>query len=73
MKSQSILDAIDAEIAHLQKARRLLADVDGSAARRSATALMTRTRSKRRLSAEARAKISQAQKKRWAAVRKSAK
>ena len=65
MPVNSILEQIDAEIARLRKVRNLLAasaTFDGSTER-----LTKRAMKKRKLSAEARAKIAAAQKRRWAA------
>jgi hypothetical protein len=77
MSANEILSLIDAEIAALQQARAALA---GTAAKKkpgrpkSTAAPVLKTKKKRRtLSAEARAKIADAQRKRWAAVRKAAK
>jgi hypothetical protein len=59
-----IIDAIDAEISRLQKVRELLStggSVSSGTGKKAA---------KRKLSAAARAKISTAQKKRWAAVKR---
>ena len=61
MNTSEIITAIDAEISRLQQARKLLAGSTG-----------TRKR-KRVMSAEARARISAAQKKRWAQQKKAAK
>ena len=74
MTDQSILAAIDAEIARLQRARSLLS-WPGTVSRRTVKkaakkALAAKTR-KRTLSAEARAKIAAAQRKRWAAAKKA--
>jgi hypothetical protein len=70
----SILDEIDAEIARLHEVRKLLSGAEGKpgqkTASKSATAPSKRPR--RKMSAEARAKIAEAQKKRWAAAKKSA-
>lgn len=73
MNVTSILSVIDAEIARLQQARAALADLGGSTKRgpgRPPKAAAP-TRKKRVLSAEARARIAAAQKKRWAAAKKS--
>jgi hypothetical protein len=66
MNSTELIEVIDAEISRLQAVRNL---VDGTGARNEAK----RRRGKRRLSAEARARISAAQKKRWAQQKKAAK
>jgi len=62
---RTILAAIDAEIARLQEARQLLTGGKSQAARRTG-------QGKHTLSREARARISVAQKKRWAAIKKAA-
>lgn len=76
---EDILAAIDAEIAKLQQARALLA---GAAAlerrgpgrpKKAATTATRKPSKKRKLSAEAREKIRQAQLKRWSAAKKNAK
>jgi hypothetical protein len=77
MAIENILAQLDSEIARLQQARSLLATM-GTAAnttRRKATkaAAKTKPRKKRVLSAEARKRIADAQRKRWAAQRAKAK
>jgi hypothetical protein len=77
--SDNILKEIDAEIARLQQARVLLMDI-GTPAKRgpgrppngSATA-QAKNKKHRTMSAEAREKIRQAQLKRWAANKTTAK
>jgi hypothetical protein len=80
----SIINEIDAEIARLQAARKLLAGESGFVASTKATkrggkaasfdfGVNTAKRPRRRLSSEARERIRQAQLKRWAAVKKGAK
>jgi len=64
VNTQEILIELDAEIARLQEARHLLTDGKGKAARSAKKSF------KRTLSPEAKAKISAAQKKRWAAAKK---
>jgi hypothetical protein len=59
----NLITAIDAEISRLQQVRGLLAGADSTGPRKR----------KRTLSAEARARISAAQKKRWAQKKKAAK
>jgi hypothetical protein len=76
MDLSSILDEIDRQIAQLQQAKALL--TDSSAPRkvgRHAKAVAAKTVLSRRkpLSAEAKARIAAAQKKRWAKVMKAAK
>ena len=75
---QSILAEIDAEVARLQAAKALLSSGDGVGARRgrpagSAAVVPIKPAKRRTLSAEARERIRQAQIKRWAAARKTAK
>jgi hypothetical protein len=67
MEMDSIIDAIDAEIEKLQQVRALLSGVATAATRASAPAKNV-FRRRRRLSPEARKRIADAQKKRWAAV-----
>jgi hypothetical protein len=71
MSVTELISSIDAEIARLQQARTLLAE--GDPAKNGAAKRGRPAKKKRILSAEARAKIAAAQKKRWAAVRKLAK
>jgi hypothetical protein len=66
MNTTELLTSIDAEIARLQEARALLAGRDGHVRGR-------KPGKKRTLSAEARARIAAAQRKRWAAQKKVAK
>ena len=77
MEYQSIVSAIDEELAKLQKVRALLqkgGNIDGLIASRAGKRSSNPKRVvRRKLSAEARARIAEAQKKRWAAARKSAK
>ena len=80
MQTTEIIAQLDAEIARLQQVKALL---NGTTTKRSpgrpaasvtAAAPVTKAAPKKRiLSAEARAKIAAAQKKRWAKVRKDAK
>lgn len=76
---ESILAEIDAEIARLQSVKALLSSADSAAKRKPGTRATTapakaRKKTKRRtMSAEARERIRQAQIKRWAATKKSAK
>jgi hypothetical protein len=78
MNKTEILSSLDAEIRRLQRVQELLSDE--SKGRKRAKALIVRKdyggrtarRKRRGMSAEARAKIAAAQKKRWAAL-KSAK
>jgi conjugal transfer/entry exclusion protein len=73
MAIENILAQIDSEIARLTQARALLATL-GSASTTSGrkaakTSAKAKTRKKRFLSADARKRIADAQRKRWAAVR----
>jgi hypothetical protein len=77
MAIENILAQIDSEIARLKQARALLANI-GTAATpsgRKATkaSAKAKPRKKRFLSADARKRIADAQRKRWAAVRAKAK
>jgi len=79
MPIDTILVAIDEEISRLQSVRKLLTDSSVPSIKKgpgrpkkSATTSVAKPR-KRVLSAEARARIAAAQKKRWAASKKSAK
>ena len=77
MAIENILAQIDSEIARLTQARALLASL-GSASTTSGrkaakTSAKAKTRKKRVLSADARKRIADAQRKRWAAVRAKAK
>ena len=70
MAIDSILAQIDAEIARLTQARSLLANlgtVSVSASKKTATPVKAKKRKKRVLSPEARKRIADAQRKRWAA------
>ncbi len=75
MSIETIVQEIDAEIARLVQVRALLAST-GKVAAKLATVKVDKapkTRKKRVLSPEARKRIADAQKKRWAAVRSKAK
>ena len=76
MPIESILAEIDAEIARLKEVRSLLAGsgrvVSPNAARKAGKAAV-KTRKKRSLSAEARKRIAEAQRKRWAAQKAKSK
>ena len=67
MTIESLLSSIDSEISRLQQARALLAGVSKSGSSPKAT---SKPRRKRKLSAEARKRIADAQRKRWAAQKK---
>lgn len=71
MSIKSILAEIDIEIARLQEVKKLLSSADAKSSKKSTTA--AKKRSKRTLSPEARARIAEAQRKRWAAVKRAAK
>ena len=77
MAIENILAQIDSEIARLTQARALLATLGSApttAGRKAAkTSAKAKTRKKRFLSADARKRIADAQRKRWAAVRAKAK
>jgi hypothetical protein len=66
MNTSELIAVIDAEISRLQQARHLIAGTNS-------TRTSTSTKKRRILSAEARARISAAQKKRWAQQKKAAK
>jgi topoisomerase IA-like protein len=77
MAIETILAQIDSEIARLKQARNLLATT-GTAATKAGrsskkASAKAKPRKKRVLSAEARKRIADAQRKRWAAVRAKAK
>ena len=67
MDNQSIIAAIDEEIARLQQVRSILGGGG------SGSASITKKKVKRKLSPEARERIAAAQRKRWAAQKKAAK
>lgn len=68
MNKPNVLALIDAEIARLQHARQILSGNDGLGGSR---AIAGPTRKRRRMSAEAKRRISLAQKKRWAARKRA--
>jgi hypothetical protein len=78
MAIADIVTALDAEIARLEQVRGLLLAVGGAVSSRGATSfqfganLAKSARKRKPLSAEARARISAAQKKRWAKQKKEA-
>jgi hypothetical protein len=75
MSIDQLLSAIDAEIARLQQARALLAGTHtGTGGKRmtAAAAAPKKRVPKRVMSAEARKRIADAQRKRWAAQKKAA-
>jgi hypothetical protein len=78
MNKAEILSSLDAEIQRLQQVRELLSDESAggknanaskNAVRKASGTRMLR-RKRRRMSAEARAKIAAAHKKRWAALKR---
>lgn len=73
MSLDNLLSSIDAEIARLQQARALLAGtgIRGGKAVNSSQST-SKPRRKRVMSAEARKRIGEAQRKRWAAQKKAA-
>lgn len=78
MGLREILALLDDEISRLKEARSLLAGTKRNAAQPATSFAFganqeSAPRKKRRLSAKARARISAAQKKRWAAKKKAAK
>jgi len=72
MSLNDVLSAIDAEIARLQQARNLLTN-SGTSTHGRKSASTKSAKVKRTLSPEARQKIADAQRKRWAAQKKAAK
>jgi len=72
MDTNGLLGMIDAEIARLTRARTILAGGDGFRPGRGMLLGASGFRKKRHMSAEARRRISAAQKKRWAARKKAA-
>ena len=67
MGSDTLLAAIDAEIKRLQEARALLAGAVASGTKSTFAKYTPGGRKRHRLSAEGRARIAEAQRKRWAA------
>jgi hypothetical protein len=72
MPRSELITAIDSEIARLNQVRSLLNGIE-TGNRLKGPARQSRRGRKRTLSAEARARISAAQKKRWAAQKRAAK
>ena len=75
MESDSIISAIDAEIAKLQQARSLLTGggkVNPVATRKALKKVIVKQPKKRTMSPEVRKRIGDAQRKRWAATKKQA-
>lgn len=79
MTKANVLAFLDAEIVRLQRAREILStsEADGVGIRRGPSGNIAghhrSQRKRRRMSAEARRRISEAQKKRWAARKRAAK
>lgn len=77
MAIENILSEIDAEIARLQRARALLATLDGASTKSGRSTkkapAAAKPRKRRTLSAEARKKIADAQHRRWAALKAKSK
>jgi hypothetical protein len=74
MNKSGVLELIDAEIERLTQTRKILSDSDGLAPRRGTSKVRSfGSRKRRHMSAEARHRISEAQKKRWSAVKRAAK
>ena len=70
MNKTNVLGLIDAEIERLQRARQILSSNDGLRGSGASTGLR---RKRRHMSAEAKRRISLAQKKRWAARKRAGK
>ncbi|HWY67565.1 MAG TPA: hypothetical protein VNX88_02810 [Terriglobales bacterium] len=68
MNKPNVLALIDAEIERLQRARQILSSNNGFGASRTFAGM---PRKRRRMSAEAKRRISLAQKKRWAARKRA--
>jgi len=74
MGTTAILAAIDNELARLHEVRAMLVKQEkGARTGKRATAELPRTKAKRQMSPAARARIAEAQRKRWAAIRKEKK
>ena len=73
MAIENILSQIDSEIARLKQARALLAGIGSTVALAGGKTAKAKPGKKRVLSADARKRIADAQRKRWAAVRAKAK
>ena len=74
MSIENLLSTIDAEIARLQQARALIAGTrrgTGTRAKATTTAAAPKKRVRRTLGPEARKRIAEAQRKRWAAQKKA--
>ena len=74
MNKDGVLAFIDSEIERLTQARQLLSNSTGSEyGKKTSYGPVGNGRKRRRMSSDARRRISEAQKKRWAAVKKAAK
>ncbi len=73
MGSNSIIASIDKELARLREVRSLLTQKVKQAKKAPGRSGAAKKQSKRQLSPAARAKIAEAQRKRWAAVKKAKK
>ena len=73
MGTNAIIAAIDTELARLQQVRSLLIEKAVKAGQKSGSSSAPKKSTKSRLSPAARARIAEAQRRRWAAVRKQAK
>jgi hypothetical protein len=73
MAIETILAQIDSEIARLTQARALLTSIGTSPTKGKATKVAAKVGKKRVLSADARKRIADAQRKRWAAQKAKAK
>jgi hypothetical protein len=75
MTKANVLAFLDAEITRLQRAREILSSSDGAGpgVQRNSNRLAGVRRRRRHMSAEARRRISEAQKKRWAARKRAGK
>lgn len=70
MDRNAIVAALDTEIVRLQQVRAIVCTTLGIGARERSSPSASATSAKRRLSPEARKRIADAQKKRWAAVKR---
>jgi hypothetical protein len=71
MDTNGLLGVIDGEIERLTRARKILSGSDGFRSGRGVLRSASGFRKKRHMSADARRRISEVQKKRWAARRKA--
>lgn len=70
MSVSGLISSLDAEIARLQQARELLAALNSP---KTKVSPVKPTKKRRKMSAAGRARIAEAQRKRWAAQKKAAK